>query len=160
MKATYIYNKYKANIHNAKWAFSYYEKYSNCFAIRSVDEEMQNIFRKVGLTYAKLIQVVSLNKPGINGDCEPEVTDIIDTCENLLKDRINFFDNIINYLNESKNHIITALGNKHSLKKMDTDLDTLENNLAYANKLVTRMEVMLKGSQQIYRGSDLLLRTA
>ncbi|RYY35557.1 MAG: hypothetical protein EOP46_09635 [Sphingobacteriaceae bacterium] len=160
MEATYIYNKYKANIHNAKWAFSYYEKYSNCFAIRSVDEEMQNIFRKVGLTYAKLMQVVSLSKPGINGDCEPEVYDIIDTCDSLLKDRDNFFENIIYYLNNSKTHIITALGNKHSLKKMNTDLDTLESNLAYANKLVSRMEVMLKGSQQIYQGSDMLLKIA
>ncbi|RVT99853.1 hypothetical protein EOD41_15545 [Mucilaginibacter limnophilus] len=159
MKSIYVYNKYITCIHNAKSAFTQYEKYRHCYSIRSVDEEMQNIFRRIGLTYAKLIQVVALNKTG-SAKIEPEVTNIIDECDNLLKDKHSFFDNIINYLDQNRISISTVLRNKLLNTKLLTDLTALENHLAYANKLVNRMELMLKSSQQIYRGSELMLKSA
>lgn len=160
MKSSHIYNKYRACIQNAKSAFGHYEKYSNCFSIRSVDEEMVNIFRKIGLSYAKLLQMVANReqKTITNNDAALIVT--IDECEKLLKEKASFFNNIIAFLDRNEKQIMATLGNALYFKKISTDLDALESHLNYANKLVARMELMLRSSQQIYLANSLGLRSA
>jgi hypothetical protein len=160
MKSNHIYNKYKACIQNAKSAFSHYEKYSSCFSIRSVDEEMLGIFRKIGLSYAKLMQMVANReqKTITNNDAALIVT--IDECEKLLKEKASFFNNIIGFLDRNESQIMATLSNALYFKKISTDLDALESNLGYANKLVARMELMLRSSQQIYLGNSLGLKSA
>ncbi|GAA4335013.1 hypothetical protein GCM10023149_42710 [Mucilaginibacter gynuensis] len=150
MEPNLIFSKYKNCILNANGAFGYYEKYRHCFSIRSVDEEMQLTYRKISITYTKLLQMVKTGNL-INNVTEAEFTRMIDENEKLLKEKSIFFMKVISFLEKNEKLIIITLGRITNLKAIETDLDNLDTNLTYANKLVRRMENMLKASQQIYR---------
>lgn len=148
MKTNFIFNRYKACIHNANWTFNHYYKYSNCYSIRSVDEEMQSILHKVGIAYARLISFVKLRK---NNDLtEPSITDIIDECEVLMQNKGSFFLKVLNFLNTNYDWLLKVFDSEYFLKVISKEIEGLETNLAYANKLVSKMDVMLKTSQHVY----------
>ncbi len=143
MKPHYILKKYKACILNAKSAFNHYEKYSTCFAIRSLDDEMLSVFRKMGLSYAKLMQLVFKRNAADN-------IDTIDECESLIKEKQSFFNRISNFLDKNEEQIGVLLTNRNCLKAVKAELEVLEKNVTLANQLVERMDLMLRSSQHIY----------
>lgn len=157
MKTNFIFNRYKACIYTASWTFNHYYKYSNCYSIRSVDEEMQSILRKVAIAYAKLISFVELRKRGDNS--EPLITDIIDECEALMSNSSSFFLKILHFLNSNYEWLLKVFDSEYFIKVISKEIEGLEQNLAYANKLVSKMDIMLKTSQHVY-DTTLKLRIA
>lgn len=148
MRTNFIFNRYKACIHNASWTFNYYHKYSNCYAIRSVDEEMESTLHKVGIAYAKLIAFVKLRNN--NDFSEPSITDIIDECEILMQNNESFFLKVLYFLNNNYDVLLDVFNSDYFQKVISKEIESLETNLAYASKLVNKMEIMLRTSQHVY----------
>ncbi|MBE9585249.1 hypothetical protein IM792_12380 [Mucilaginibacter sp. JRF] len=148
MKTNFIYNRYKACIHSANWIFNHYYKYSNCYAIKSDDEEMQTILKKIAIAYARLIRFVALRKKSVL--TEPAITDVIDESEVLLKDKHSIFLKLSHFLNANYDLLVKVFDSKRSVSIINKEIETLEDNLDHAGQLVGKMDVMLKSSQHVY----------
>ncbi|MEO6150708.1 MAG: hypothetical protein ABIN95_06630 [Mucilaginibacter sp.] len=148
MKSYHIYNKYKIGIHKAKQSFGHYEKYKNCFSIRSMDNEMGEIFIKLGLHYSKLMHLVTDRNKNSEIKGEPDLVSI-DECEKLLKEKASFFNNIICFLERNEKRIIELL-NSGTIDAMSNEVNAIETNVTNADKVVNRMDSMIISSQQIY----------
>ncbi|GAA4921973.1 hypothetical protein GCM10023313_27360 [Mucilaginibacter defluvii] len=118
---------------------------------------MQSILRKVAIAYAKLISFVELRKRGDNS--EPLITDIIDECEALMSNSSSFFLKILHFLNSNYEWLLKVFDSEYFIKVISKEIEGLEQNLAYANKLVSKMDIMLKTSQHVY-DTTLKLRIA
>jgi hypothetical protein len=153
MKKGFLYNRYKFCIHSAKWAFNKYNKYNRCYTIRSIDEEMQLIFRKIGLSYARLMQAVA--NEGV-----PAITNVIDECERLTGSPRTFFQKIISYLDTNRKKIEALLDREDIVERLQNDLQTLEKSIDYATKAVIRMEYILRNSQHLYKDESYHLKSA
>ncbi|WP_147238689.1 hypothetical protein [Mucilaginibacter hurinus] len=149
MASYHIYNKYITSIYKAKQAFSHYERYKKCFSIRSMDNEMSEIFAKLGLHYSKLISLVNSRKVSDSGSTGRDLV-TIDGCEELMKEKASFFNNIICFLEKNKNGVLQALGASGNSEAIDKEITALETNLDHADKVVSRMDALIKTSQQIY----------
>ncbi|RYZ95058.1 MAG: hypothetical protein EOP47_26575 [Sphingobacteriaceae bacterium] len=85
----------------------------------------------------------------VENNGEPDFVSI-DECEELMKEKASFFNNIICFLERNEKRIIEVLGNKRNAKTIDSEVIAIEVELTDADKLVNKMDDMIRSSQQVY----------
>ena len=151
MESKIIYQLYRECVNNAQLIFAYYEKYNNCLEIDSLDKEMHEIFSKIGLTYAKFMMLVSkrfeLDNPSAL------IMSVMSYAHNEknVEQKSVCLDKIAVFMDTNENLITRVLTATIDLSHTEKDIDSIGETLTRANKIINRMELLLRKSQQIYQ---------
>lgn len=144
-----VYLKYRESIHEIRYLFNHYEKYNACISIRSFDNDMNEIIKKMGRAYSKLLLLVN-NETTVQDSFE-DMADMI-ACEFdeiLYKNKVVIIEKVNNFIESNRDNIINILNNTHDFRKISY-LDAFELALTDARKLVSDMDMLIKKSQNIY----------
>jgi hypothetical protein len=150
MSATYIFNNYKLSAFNARILLNNYKKIHNCLAVRSLDDQIHEVFSKVALVYSQLIIRINTDKTTDNPLSQVPVINATGDFDALMVEKSLFFDYVIIYLDQNKNQIIETLEANADSWKFDYDLSRLKFHLNQISDIVHRLESMAKSSQNIH----------
>jgi hypothetical protein len=150
MEAKMIYHIYRENIAKAVEIFAHYEKYNACIAVDSLDKEMNDVFNKIALDYAKFMMLVNnrleLDSPeGLSTSLVGSIKD------NGLAERRSFQLNRLVKFMDINEKLILKIFAVIDFKCVDNEADRLQRSLNKATQLINRMEMLIMNSQQIYQ---------
>lgn len=156
MEAKLIYQVYRGCMFRATSIFRYYEKYSECLAIDSLEKEMYDVFSKISLTYANFITLVSkrieLNNPN------DLILSVVGYAQNYktVSQKSKILQRIADFMDVNEHQIMRVISAALGKRCIDQDIESLESSLNRANRQMNRMENLLISSQQIYHQRQLL----
>lgn len=127
-----------------------YDKYKCCFSVSSIDQEMSGNFQRIKLSYVKTLSLMSFKR----GPSGAAATVAIDHCDCVVAEKPIIFFRIRGMLKAKISSFSDIQLHSGITLAIHAEIDKISLEVNRTKHIVERMELMIRGSQQIYQTSS------